>query len=130
MIKRIVLSILFLTASVTSFSTEIPSEIINAFRTGNAVLLAGYFNQTIEFNLLDKENVYSKVQAEIILRDFFLNNPPAQFTILHQGGKESSRYAVGVLTSENNTKFRITFLVKTIDNKIYIHQLRIEYENA
>ena len=66
---------------------------------------------------------------ENILKDFFINHPPASFDILHQGGKETSKYAIGSLKSGPNT-FRITFLLKSVNSKVFIHQLRIENANA
>ncbi len=127
--KRIVIIAILLIGSVHAFSIEIPGEIISAFSSGNATQLAKYFNQTIELTMFDKEGIYSKTQAEIILRNFFSENPPKQFQILHQGGKESSKYAIGSFVSGTNT-YRITFLLKTIDTRVFIHQLRIENEHV
>lgn len=111
------------------FSNEIPENIITSFNSGDASGLSKYFNETIELTFLEKEDIYSKTQAEIILRDFFIKNPPRQFVILHEGGKESSKYAIGKYTSKSKT-YRITFLLKTINSKVFIHQLRIENEFA
>ena len=127
--KRIVFISIVILTSLRVYSIDIPEEIVTAFNSGNATLLAKYFSQTIELTLLDKEEVYSKTQAEIIMRDFFNSNPPKQFQIMHEGGKETSKYAIGTLTAESN-KYRITFLLKSLDSKVYIHQLRIEYENV
>ena len=127
--KRIVFISIVILTSLRVYSIDIPEEIVTAFSSGNATLLAKYFNQTIELTLLDKEEVYSKTQAEIIMRDFFNSNPPKQFQIMHEGGKETSKYAIGTLTAESN-KYRITFLLKSLDSKVYIHQLRIEYDNV
>jgi hypothetical protein len=108
---------------------EIPEKIVTAFRTGNASELAAFFNSTLELTVNNKEEIYSKTQAEIILKDFFTSNPPSSFTILHQGGKESSKYAIGSLKSGPNN-FRITFLLKSVNSDVFIHQLRIENANA
>ncbi|MGD2036106.1 MAG: DUF4783 domain-containing protein [Bacteroidales bacterium] len=113
----------------TVFSSDLPEQIITAFNSGNASILSRYFNQTVELTLFDKEEIYSKTQAEIILRDFFARNPPSQFIILHEGGKESSKYAIGRYTSNSKT-YRITFLLKSFNSKVFIHQLRIENEYA
>ncbi len=127
--KRIIIISILLLGSLHAFPVDIPGEIVSAFGSGNATQLAKYFNQTIELTMFDKEGIYSKIQAEIILRNFFADNPPKQFQILHQGGKECSKYAIGSLIS-GTTKYRITFLLKTMESKVYIHQLRIEYEHV
>lgn len=125
--KSLWITICLVILTQTAFSGEIPGQIISSFKDGDASKLSQYFNQTIELTFFEKEEIYSKTQAEIILRDFFTKNPPKQFTILHEGGKESSKYAIGRYTSNSKT-YRITFLLKTINSKVFIHQLRIENE--
>lgn len=132
MLFRIFLPILILIhfsvkSSPPLLTSSIPDEIITAIKSGNAKDLAKYFNQNIELIILNEEDVYSKAQAELILKDFFSKNLPSDFTILHQGGKESARYAIGtVKTAKGN--FRMYFLLKIKNDQPFIHQLRIEKE--
>lgn len=111
------------------FSQEIPDGIINAIKTGSASNLAKYFNVNVELTINNNEEIYSKDQAELILKDFFAKNIPTAFVVLHKGGKEGSRYAIGNFSTASGN-FRITILVKTKDSQPYIHQFRIEKENA
>ncbi len=113
----------------TLYSQDIPQGMISAIKNGNAKELSAYFNTNIELTLLNNEEIYSKDQAELILKDFFTKNVPVGFTVLHKGGKESSRYAIGRMNTSNGN-FRITLFIKTQGEQIYIHQLRIEKENA
>jgi hypothetical protein len=106
---------------------EIPEGIVLAFKAGNSKELSKYFNSNLELVIVDNENVYSKPQAEQIIKDFFMKHIPKNFTILHEGGKEESRYAIGNLVT-NNGIFRVYFLLKHKDNMQLIHQLRIETE--
>ncbi len=110
-----------------SLSREIPEGITESFKKGNSRELARHFNNNIELVVLDNEDVYSKSQAELILRNFFLANKPVKFELLHQGGKETSRYAIGNLETENGD-FRIYFLLKLRDGTPLIHLLRVEVE--
>lgn len=109
-------------------SGAIPEGIILAFRAGNAEELAKHFYTNIELIILDKEDVYSKNQAEQILRKFFTDHHPASFNIIHEGGKEASRYAIGNLSTSSGN-FRVSFLIKNEDGIPLIHQLRIEEED-
>jgi hypothetical protein len=109
-------------------SGAIPEGIILAFRAGNAEELAKHFYSNIELIILDKEDVYSKNQAEQILRKFFTDHHPASFNIIHEGGKETSRYAIGNLSTSSGN-FRVSFLIKNEDGTPLIHQLRIEEED-
>jgi hypothetical protein len=108
---------------------EIPQALIDALRTGNTSALSAYFNTSIELAILDQEDIYSKQQAELIVKDFFAKHVPSSFVILHKGGKEGSQYAIGNLVT-NSGNFRVTLLIKMKDNKPYIHQLRFEEGNA
>jgi hypothetical protein len=108
---------------------DIPQALIDALRTGNTSVLSGYFNTSIELAILDKEDIYSKQQAELIVKDFFAKHVPSSFVILHKGGKEGSQYAIGNLTTSAGN-FRVTLLIKQKDTKPYIHQLRFEAGNA
>lgn len=122
----LILSISVSTAT-NAISSNIPDEIISAIKSGNAKDLAKYFNQNIELVILNEEDVYSKAQAELIIKDFFSKNPPSDFVILHQGGKEGARYAIGSLKSSNGN-FRVYFLLKIKTDQPYIQQMRIEKE--
>lgn len=127
--KYIILLLLAAISAFQGFAKEVPQGIINAFNSGNASQLTQYINRTLELTMFDKEEIYSKTQAEIILRDFFSSNKPTQFKIIHQGGKENSSYAIGNLDC-GTKKYRVTLLLKTVDSSVYIHQLRIEKDYA
>ncbi len=127
--KLLFLSLLTISLSISAFSRNVPDPIVKAFGQGNAAVLAGYFNNTIELNIQGKENVYSSTQAEVILKNFFKSNPPKSFEIIHQGGQGESKYAIGILKT-TKTNYRITLLIKSANNKPFIHQLRIEKDGV
>jgi hypothetical protein len=108
--------------------TDVPSGIFTAFKTGNSKALASYFNSSIELVILDKEDVYSKTQAEQIVKEFFAKHKPLGFTKLHEGGKDGAKYVIGNLKTSNGT-YRVYFLLKNRGGKQYIHQLRIEEDD-
>lgn len=114
----------FFVLTTVSFA-QIPDEIIGSIQSGNASGLAAYFNENVELVVLTHDDVYSKSQAQQIVAEFFKANKPKQFSIIHQGGKDGARYAIGSLTTNTGT-FRVYFLLKNKDNNSYIHQLRIE----
>lgn len=118
----LILGLLTLTVAVHA---QIPDEIVVSIQNGDDVKLASYFNENVELVVQTHDDVYSKAQAQQIVAEFFKANKPKQFSIIHQGGKEGARYAIGSLTT-NTGVFRVYFLLKTRDNNSYIHQLRIE----
>jgi hypothetical protein len=125
--KKYIITSLTVLISLIAYSGDVPAEIESAIKVGNASLLSTYFNSAIELTLLEKEGVYSKTQAEVILRNFFTEHPPKGFNILHQGGKESSNYAIGNYISDAKT-YRITLFFKSEGTHLLIHQIRIENE--
>ena len=123
-IKIILLLIGLFVFGSKSFS-QIPDEIVLSIQNGNVEMLANHFNQNVELVVQNHDDVFSKSQAKQIVAEFFQANKPKQFSIIHQGGKEGARYAIGSLVTNNGT-FRVYFLLKNKDNDSYIHQLRIE----
>jgi hypothetical protein len=128
--NSITISILSLFLFIAGFQPpqDIPEAISAAFKAGNSKELVKHFNSNVELVILENEDVYSKTQAEMILRDFFEKQPPKNFAILHQGGKNGSKYAIGDLTTSKGN-FRVYFLLKKREDSYLIHQLRIEKEN-
>ena len=113
-------------AIVSSFSiyTGI-DEIISALKTGNANGIAKYFDNTVEITLPDKSNSFSKSQAEVVLRDFFNNNPVKGFDILHKGENAGSQYCIGTLVTKN-ASYRTTVFMKQKGNRQTLQEIRFE----
>lgn len=96
-----------------------------SLKNGNSSNLSKYFNTNIELTIIDKQDIYSKTQAEGLLKDFFTKNIPSSFSIIHKGGKEDAQYYVGKLQTSTGT-YRVSYLLKGEDQNAKIHQLRIE----
>jgi hypothetical protein len=104
-------------------------QLTSAIRTGNSHQVSEYFGATVDLNLLDKEDVYGKGQAELMLRDFFSKNPPKSFQLVHQGrSPEGTRYGIGTLISTNGKSYRISFYLKNMDGKQIIKEFWVEQD--
>lgn len=117
-------SVLLLLLLSSNLFCQIPNQIENGLKTGNAKMIASCFNDNVELVILDKENVCSKEQGEMILSDFFSKNRPTDFKLTHQGGTDSV-YGIGKMQTAN-ANFRIYFMLKSFANKPLLVQLRIE----
>jgi hypothetical protein len=106
---------------------KLPADIVLSFKAGNATELAKHFHSNVELIILEEEDVYSRSQAEQIIRKFFSDHKPSSFRVIFEGGKENSRYAIGSLET-SNARYRVYVLMKKQDNTPLIHQLRIETE--
>jgi len=124
---RLILTALAMLITVSAFSA-IPPKVFDAMKVGNSTELSKYFNNSVEVAILEIESVYSRQQAEQVVKSFFEKNSPKNFTLLHQGGKSEAQYAVGTLEITSGKKFRVYFLVKEQSGTPLIHQLRIEEE--
>ncbi len=120
-IKLIIPIVVFL---LLSFVGE-PEDINNALKTGNVDVLKQKMNSTVELVILEKENIYSKVQAEQILKQFFTLHQPISFKVLHNGENDNSQYYIGSLKTKKET-YRVYYLLKTKEKKTLLYQLRIE----
>ena len=119
--------IVFPVQYLTGQSDMIPEGIVLSFKAGNAAELTKFFHSNVELIILEKENVYSRSQAEQIIRKFFSEHKPRAFKIIFEGGKENSRYAIGSLETAGQS-FRVYILMKKQEGSPLIHQLRIEEE--
>jgi hypothetical protein len=125
-IKKIVVLLLL---SQPLLAIDIYEDIANAIRSGDARQISTFIGSNIDLTIIDKENVYSKAQAEFILKDFFSKNTPKSFVILHKGASpEGTQYAIGKLTTGNGKTFRCSFYLKNNAGKTFLQELRIEVE--
>lgn len=103
-------------------------DILTQMRAANAKELVKYFSGSVELTLLDNEGIYSKQQAEQMLRNFFNQNPPKNLNIQHKGASgQGAKYAIATYESANG-KFRTYLFLKDSGNGLLIHEFRIERE--
>lgn len=114
-----------LICSFTIFSSI--DEVISAMKTGNASEIAKYFDNTVEINMPDKSNSYSKSQAELILKDFFNSNTVKSFEVLHKGENSGSQYAIGTLITRTGS-FRTTIFMKQKADKQLLQEITFEHK--
>ena len=120
--------LLFLVVS-SAKALDIYDEIANAIRSGDSRQIAVYFGNNVDLTIVNQEDVYSKAQAELILKDFLSKNTPKTFSILHKGSsKEGTLYAIGNLTTLSSKSFRVSFFVKMTSGKYLIQEIRFETE--
>ena len=112
-----------LISSFTFFSSI--DEVISAMKTGNSSEIAKFFDNTVEVNMPEKSNSYSKSQAELVLRDFFNTNTVKAFEIIHKGENAGSQYCIGTLITKNGS-FRTTIFMKQKGDKQVLQEITFE----
>ncbi len=119
----------FLILSMSAFTGgDITDEIALAVKSGNSKEISSHFTDNIDLKVLQQEDVYSKAQAELIVKDFFLKHTVKSFEIDHKSVKNDTQFAIGKLETSAG-KFRVYFLIKKSAGILKIQQFRIEAEN-
>src|ERR1700712_2960493 len=96
------LTLIALGFTIASFTYNIGiDDVVAAIKSGSASQVAKYFDNTVEINLPDKSNSYSKSQAEMVLKDFFNTNTIKGFEVIHKGENAGSQYCIGTLTTKS-----------------------------
>ena len=114
-----------LLSSFTFFSSI--DEVIAAMKAGNAADVAKFFDNTVEINMPDKSNSYSKSQAELVLKDFFSSNTVKSFTVIHKGENSGSQFCIGTLATRAST-YRTTIFMKQKGDKQVLQTITFEHK--
>ncbi|MBK9149138.1 MAG: DUF4783 domain-containing protein [Flavobacteriales bacterium] len=125
--KRLLfLALLILPALGATAQDAEKDRVVDAMKMGDAKELAALFINSIDLTVKETNDVYSKVQAEQILRKFFNENPPVDVVIEHSGvSKSGDKYFIGILRTRTGY-FRTTFFLKKGESGFLVKQLRIE----
>jgi len=119
------LSIVLLMSAAMGQSVE-KDAISDAIKSGDPQEIAMYFMPSVDLTVESAEDVYSKDQAEMIIRRFFEDHVPKGFTLKHEGkSKLDDYYYIGTLVTEEGD-YRLTFFLKKSEGKFRIKQMRIE----
>lgn len=130
-ISILLILLLFLTVRATepikaSEGPGILDNVASAIRNNDSRELARYFNTTLEVSLFDKEGTYSRVQAEMIVKNFFIKYPSSSFIIDRQGSSAGgSQFLIGSYKTGNKV-FRTYVFLKPVSGQLLIQQLQFE----
>lgn len=93
-------------------------------QTGDCDRLSNWFADNLDLEVLGMSNNCSRNQARLILKDFFEDNPPTSFELLHKSNKDSMRYAIGHLTAGGES-YNVIIYIKSADGRNFIEHLAI-----
>ncbi len=123
-IKIIILALIIPFASKADAFDDIAMMMKNA----NASSISKLMNNNVELTLIEVEGMYSKQQAEMMIKNFFNQNPTKNVTIQHKGAAaQGAKYAIAIYES-NGIKYRVYIFMKDINNGLLIHEIRFEKE--
>lgn len=117
---------LFITCLLAT-ALGISTQVSKALNSGDGAALAKEFHWSVELSILEEESVYSRTQAEQIMKKFFNAHPVVKYTTVHKGSSnDGAKFEIGTLSTKGNVSYRTYFLMKGKGNKQQIHQFRIE----
>ncbi|MFM7016860.1 MAG: DUF4783 domain-containing protein [Bacteroidota bacterium] len=128
--KKFVFFLILSSLSYYSLMAKIDpyEDIANAIRSGDAKSVSRFFSNSVDLTLISQEDVYSKAQAEQIIKDFFNKNTPRSFSIIHRGeSKDGAKYAIGNLTTSSGN-YRVYYYFKISGSSVNIQELRFMKE--
>jgi hypothetical protein len=122
------IAIVVVSSAFTWQQADIFDNVASAIKNNSAKDVAGYFNSSVDMNIEGSDGVYSKTQAEMVLKNFFVKYPCNSFAISHRGQSGGNNsFAIGAYKSGTNN-FRVTIYVKEMSGKSLIHELKFERE--
>ncbi|MCB0402006.1 MAG: DUF4783 domain-containing protein [Flavobacteriales bacterium] len=117
---------IFLILALLFGTPPISGELTSAIKAGDANKISAFFGESVDLNIPENEGVYSKTQAKLILKTFFLKNQPSDFSVVHNGdSKNNSHYSIGNLKT-NKGMYRVYILYKEQSGTTTVLELRIE----
>ncbi|WP_411274397.1 DUF4783 domain-containing protein [Daejeonella sp.] len=125
---HIFLPLLFAISPASAQQVDVIDLLAKYFNTADAPKIASLFSSTLELDILSEENLYSKAQAELIMRDFFSKNKPVSLKIIHRLSSNPSYKLAVFLVSTSKDKFRVSISLSGNDEAFLIKQIRIEHD--
>ena len=121
----ILILLVFFTFTQVNAQNNIIDDISLGFANSDQQTIAKYIGNKVEINLFDLSGVYSKAQAEMVLKDFFAKYEVQSFQLFNKNNANGgpSKFAIGNLNTRNGN-FRIFFILKEQEGAYFIQEMR------
>ncbi len=126
------MGLIYTLLSILMFNLNIGSEAIpyasieSAFASGDASKIVGYGKERMIVNVVEKEGVYSQIQAEQVLKEFFGKKPASSFKFTFKGKEtDDGCFAIGAYVSKSEN-YRVTIKWKKSGSEFKIESIAIE----
>ncbi|MFY0591563.1 DUF4783 domain-containing protein [Roseivirga sp.] len=125
----IVLALIISFGVVAQESEDIMERVEDALKSSSSKELTKHLHSKLEIRLDGERKEYSKNQAEIMLKQFFQQNPATGFEFIHEGDNDSGGilYAIGTYTSSSG-KHRVVVRAKKYAKKYKVYRLEFSKE--
>lgn len=104
-------------------------EVVNAIKNNRIEDMSKYFDNIVPVTINNNQTIYSRNQAEAVLKDFFERNIPKDFLIMDNGSPNTtSKFIIGSLITPSGNKYNVYILMKQKDNNFFLQEIRINRE--
>jgi hypothetical protein len=121
---------IFLSFTAVAQQNRPPLEdIVNAIKSNRTEELSKYFDNIVPVTINNNQTIYSRNQAEVVLKDFFERNLPKDFLVLDNGSPNSTtKFIIGNLITPSVLKYSVYILIKHKDSNYYFQEIRLNKE--
>jgi len=116
--------------TIQAQGTRTPLEdMVNAIRNDRVTDMVKYFDNFVPLTINNNQAIYSRNQAEVILKDFFDKNIPRDFQVMDNGSPDNtSKFIIGNYTATNGGKYNVYILMKLKDGNYMLQDFRLNIE--
>jgi len=127
--KKLLFGFLFVFCFFHQLNAQTPLEAVTkAIKSGNASEVARQFDKIVDITINNEQSTYSKSQAEMVLKNFFVAHEVSSFTAKHQGSPtdNNSVFLIGDLATKDHKKYRIYLYFKQKSGNLMLQEIRFE----
>lgn len=104
-------------------------DVVNAIKNNRIEDMSKYFDNIVPVTINNTQTIYSRNQAEVVLKDFFDKNLPKDFLIMDNGSPNTtSKFIIGTLLTPAGAKYNVYILMKQKDSNYYLQDIRLNKE--
>jgi uncharacterized protein DUF4783 len=104
-------------------------DMSNAIKNNRVADIAKYFDNFVPVTINNNQAIYSRNQAEVVLRDFFDKNTPKDFNTQDNGSPDNtSKFLIGNFNATNGSKFNVYILIKMKDGNYILQDIKLNKE--
>ena len=104
-------------------------DMVNAIKNNRVEDMVKYFDNIVPITINNTQSIYSRNQAEAVLKDFFEKNIPKDFQIMDNGSpNNSSKFIIGNLSTPSGVKYSVYILLKLKDSNYLLQEIKMNKE--
>jgi len=124
--KPILLVVVLLLSAFLEAKADVLDDIALLLKSGNTKELAHFMAPSVELELLEEGQEYSRAEAVPRLKSFLSKYPPVTVKIIHRINSHTNfRYGVMKMVTEKSS-FRLSISLKSISGKFLITEIKAD----